>query len=172
LNQLTQPAPELNQLHRRLQWQLFNDNVMGGQSSSAFAWQADCLTFSGFVNTNGGGFASIRTEPDPGLAQNLNKITNPMISIVIQGDQQRYQLGVQTQNKQNYWVDVDSPAQWQTLNFPLAEFVAKRRGHPVVDAKPLEVTDITGFNLMISHGQHGPFELQICNLYLHEALDH
>jgi len=172
VNQLTRTTPELTQLHRQLQWQQFNDNVMGGQSSSAFAWQDRCLIFSGFVNTNGGGFASIRTESDPDLAQNFTGIIKPMISIEIQGDQQRYQLGVQTQAKLNYWVDVDSPAQWQTLSFPLTRFVAKRRGHPVKDAAPLEVTDITGFNLMISHGQHGPFELQIRNLSLQEALNH
>ena len=172
MNQLTQPTPEVKQLHRQLQWQLFNDDVMGGRSSSAFAWQGECLTFSGFVNTNGGGFASIRTEPDPELAQTFIDITNPEISIEFQGDRQRYQLGVQSRVKLNYWVDVDSPAQWQTLRIPLTEFVAKRRGHPVVDAKPLEVTDITGFNLMISHGQHGPFDLQVRNLYLHEALNH
>lgn len=172
MNSLTRPAPQLNQLHRQLQWQSLNDDVMGGQSSSAFAWQGGSLTFSGFVNTNGGGFASIRTEPEAGLAQNLTDFTSAMISIEIQGDSQRYQLGVQTQNKQNYWVDVDSPAQWQTLHFPITHFVAKRRGHPVEDAQPLELADITGFNLMISHGQHGPFELQMRNLSLLEAPDH
>ena len=86
MNQLTQPTPEVKQLHRQLQWQLFNDDVMGGRSSSAFAWQGECLTFSGFVNTNGGGFASIRTEPDPELAQNFIDITSPEISIELQGD--------------------------------------------------------------------------------------
>ncbi len=172
MNQLTQPKPELQQLHRQLQWQLFNDDVMGGRSYSAFAWQGETLTFSGFVNTNGGGFASIRTEPDPDLAQNFIEFTNPVISIEIQGDQQRYQLGVQTQDNQNYWVDVDSPAEWQTLHIPITRFVAKRRGHPVADAAPLVVADITGFNLMISHGQHGPFELQVRNLALQEALNH
>ena len=169
MNLLTAPTPELNHLHRKLQWQQFNDDVMGGQSDSAFSWQGEDLIFSGFVNTNGGGFASIRTKPDTGLAQACSGITNGMIAIDIQGDGQRYQLGVQTRANLNFWIDVDSPIQWQSFSFPLAQLVAKRRGRPVAEAAPLQAKDITGFNLMISHGQHGPFTLQLRNLSLQEA---
>ena len=169
MNLPTTATPELNHLHSQLQWQQFNDDVMGGQSTSTFSWQSANLTFSGFVNTNGGGFASIRTEPDPSLAKAFINLTNPTITIEIQGDGQRYQFGVQTQANLNYWVDVDSPTQWQTFSFPLAQLVAKRRGRIIADAAPLEALDITGFNLMISHGQHGSFTLQLRNLSLQEA---
>ena len=165
----TAATPELNHLRHKLQWQQFNDDVMGGQSTSTFSWQSANLTFSGFVNTNGGGFASIRTEPEPSLAQAFINLIKPTIAIEIQGDGQRYQLGVQTRANLNYWVDVDSPTQWQTFSFPLAQLVAKRRGRPVAGAAPLVALDITGFNLMISHGQHGSFTLQLRNLSLQEA---
>ncbi|XOV82703.1 MAG: CIA30 family protein [bacterium] len=161
-----QPA-QLDHLHQQLQWQVFNDSVMGGRSTSAFAWQAQVLTFSGFVNTNGGGFASMRTQPVSRLLRQSKLGSNPLVSIDVQGDTQRYQLGVQTPAELNYWVDFDSPDQWQTLHFPLNQLVAKRRGRRIDNAPMLQVCDITGFNLMISHGQHGPFSLQMRNLCVH-----
>lgn len=42
------------------QWQSVNDNVMGGRSAGRFVINNGYLTFSGSINTNGGGFASIR----------------------------------------------------------------------------------------------------------------
>ena len=142
---------------------------MGGQSSSSFTWQGDNLLFEGFVNTHGGGFASIRTLPTALLTQSLKDISRPAVTIVVKGDGQRYQLGVQTRAAMNYWVDLVSTPQWRAFSFPLTQFVAKRRGRRIAQAPALQAVDVTGFNLMISHGQHGPFTVQIRNLLINEA---
>ena len=45
-----------------MQWYSVNDGVMGGRSSGSFQVTDGKLRFSGVLNTNGGGFASIRTR--------------------------------------------------------------------------------------------------------------
>ena len=41
-------------------WIAVNDGVMGGKSEGGFVLQDDHLVFSGVLNTDGGGFSSIR----------------------------------------------------------------------------------------------------------------
>ena len=45
---------------RSLDWRVINDNVMGGRSLGNITHAGEFLSFSGSLNTNGGGFASIR----------------------------------------------------------------------------------------------------------------
>ena len=44
-----------------LAWRVVNDDVMGGRSVSDFELTESVLRFFGQTNTNGGGFASLRT---------------------------------------------------------------------------------------------------------------
>lgn len=45
-----------------LAWFVVNDNVMGGLSSGGPAFDASAMTFEGAINTNGGGFSSVRVQ--------------------------------------------------------------------------------------------------------------
>lgn len=158
----------LQGLQQQLQWQVFNDDVMGGQSQSHFSSVGETLAFGGFVNTDGGGFASIRTIPQTFINEpSIQSIVG--IGIEVKGDGQRYQFGLQTDVGLNYWVDFTSQADWQKLTFNLADFVAKRRGRVVTDAPALNPSDLTGFNVMISHQQHGEFALQIRDISIFTA---
>ncbi len=133
---------------------------MGGGSESHFLLAGTTLAFSGFVNTNGGGFASIRTIPQS-FAKQSSIASMIGVGIEVKGDTQRYQFGLQTVAGINYWVDFTSQADWQQLRFNLSDFIAKRRGRVVTNAPALHPPDLTGFNVMISHQQHGEFALQI-----------
>jgi hypothetical protein len=46
-------------------WRALNDGVMGGRSSGGPAFDDGILTFAGEINTNGGGFSSVRAAPMP-----------------------------------------------------------------------------------------------------------
>lgn len=53
--------------NQSLEWFRLDDGVMGGQSETRHQsvvkeGGSTCLLFSGTINTNGGGFASIRTR--------------------------------------------------------------------------------------------------------------
>ena len=61
-----------------LSWYRLDDGVMGGQSSTHtenLVNEDGNLSFSGIINTNGGGFASLRAAlPDNGLPENTDAI--------------------------------------------------------------------------------------------------
>jgi hypothetical protein len=50
----------IDSAHTSLGWQIVNDTIMGGRSESGFVTENGQLQFSGVLNTNGGGFASLR----------------------------------------------------------------------------------------------------------------
>ena len=52
----------IDSVHGNVRWQVVNDTVMGGRSESRFVYENGLLQFSGRLNTNGGGFASLRSN--------------------------------------------------------------------------------------------------------------
>jgi len=47
-------------------WRAVNDGVMGGLSSGGPDYEEDAMVFKGVINTNGGGFSSLRAGARPG----------------------------------------------------------------------------------------------------------
>ncbi len=45
-----------------VEWQVVNDTVMGGRSQSEYVIEDQQLRYSGYLNTNGGGFAPLRSN--------------------------------------------------------------------------------------------------------------
>lgn len=65
----------LSLLNQSLLWHRLDDGVMGGQSESRHVCGADgSLHFEGIINTNGGGFCSIRAPILGGLPASTEKI--------------------------------------------------------------------------------------------------
>jgi len=48
-------------------WRVINDGVMGGRSSGGPRFENGVMVFEGRINTNGGGFSSIRLDVEAGL---------------------------------------------------------------------------------------------------------
>lgn len=65
----------LNLLGQELKWHRLDDGVMGGRSETALqvCTTTGLLNFQGTINTNGGGFTSIRT-PIPTLSDDVKAI--------------------------------------------------------------------------------------------------
>ena len=51
-------------------WRVVNDGVMGGLSSGGMQVDNGAMTYTGLINTNGGGFSSIRRTISPGTLTN------------------------------------------------------------------------------------------------------
>ena len=75
--------------HRR--WQVVNDGVMGGLSEGQLYPREDRLVFAGTINTNGGGFSSIRRRVGDGLLEGATKLR-----VTMQGDARPYQLSLRS----------------------------------------------------------------------------
>jgi len=140
-----------------LRWVRVNDTVMGGRSSSAFVVKAGILHFTGYLNTNGGGFASVRSAPETlGMDQHQH------IRLRVRGDGRTYQLRLMTDNRgASYRASFPTVAgQWQEITLPIDRFQATWRGR-LLDRPPPAPTDIRSLGLMIADQQDGPFALEV-----------
>lgn len=140
-----------------LRWYRVNDNVMGGRSSGDFVLQEGRLLFFGVLNTNGGGFASIRTEP-----QQLPIGDQDVFRLRVQGDGRRYQfrLGSAASNAA-YLAEFKTEAdQWLEIELPLSAFEPSFRGRRL-DLPPIDPDAIVSVGFMIADKLDGPFALTV-----------
>jgi hypothetical protein len=138
-------------------FQVINDDVMGGRSSSRVLRTATGLLFEGDVSlANGGGFASFRAPLSlPADATALQ--------VALRGDERRYRLVLRTEEGSGaaqYQAPFVAPRVATTLRFVAGDFVARFRGR-LVEAPPLRLADVRVFGLLIGEGQAGPFRLEL-----------
>lgn len=143
-------------------WEVVNDDVMGGVSTSQFQIRTNGpAVFSGIVRLeNNGGFASVRSTP-----MELNLTNHTAIALRVRGDGHRYKLTVRTE------AGLDSPlyqctfstksGEWSEHRFTFRNFVPTFRGRVLTDAPPLNPTTVTSVGFLISDKQAGPFQLEI-----------
>jgi hypothetical protein len=152
-----------------LGWYVVNDNVMGGRSEGDFSPEQDGLFFSGYTNTNGGGFSSIRTRP---MQLDLSKYAG--VRVHVRGDGRRYTWRLTTAarwrgRQVSYWADFDTRnGEWHTVDIPFASFIPRFRGYRL-DGPALDSAQITGMGLMIYDNQDGPFAMRIARVHAYAA---
>jgi len=73
-----------------LSWFRLDDGVMGGKSETLHLAKDDTLHFEGQINTNGGGFASIRAKVPPGIFAGDTTVKG--IRIRYRGDGKTYKV--------------------------------------------------------------------------------
>ena len=165
--------PALNLLDRALKWHRLDDGVMGGRSetlhqveSTVDGGDKEILHFAGKINTEGGGFCSIRAPIKGGLPSDTNAIR---ISFI--GDGRTYKFLLSDGNKSAFGPSRRSPS-WQadiptnmkeeTRIIPLDSLTPSVIGGPVdTNAKidPSQVKEM-GFmlSLKLSNGDPNPVE--------------
>lgn len=150
-------------VNEQQRWYSVDDGVMGGVSQSGFSVTGGEGRFHGEVSLeNGGGFASIRREPD-GFEATLADAQG--ITLAVRGDGRIYQLRLKStalSDASAYRVKF-TPGQdgWETLHFPWSAFEAVRRGTVLSDAPGITPSDIHQIGFLIADRTAGPFCLQI-----------
>ena len=146
-------------------WNIINDSVMGGVSSSSVRYDNQVATFSGELSLdNNGGFASTRarlTAKVPAKATHVN--------IRVKGDGRQYQLRLRTSNDWDaaaYSRTFNTePGKWLSYQFSAEEFSALFRGQ-IIDAPKLNLTDIKQVGFLLADKQPGPFSLSFKSILL------
>ena len=146
-------------------WQIVNDDVMAGVSTSRFQMLTNGgAVFSGVVSLeNNGGFASVRSQP---LRADLTGCDSFWLRT--RGDGRRYKFSVRTE------AGFDTPlyqlafttkrGEWEEHRLAFKDFVATFRGRILTDVPPLNPAKIDAVGFLISDKQAGPFRLAIASL--------
>lgn len=147
-------------------WRTVNDNVMGGRSSGGSRFADGALFFSGSINTNGGGFSSIRAPLTRGQLAGKNTL-----SLRVKPDGRAYKVTLRTNLRYrgiavSFQGDIEAPAagEWTDSVVTFADLQPTVFGRPVSGAS-FEAADVESIGIIISDGVDGPFELSIASIH-------
>ena len=144
------------------EWQTVNDGVMGGVSEGKLKVTAEkTLEFFGTLSLeNNGGFASVRTK-----AKKLNLEKGDTLVAKVRGDAREYSLNLYV-NKPlvafSYRATVPTKkGEWIEVKVPLDKFEATSFGRPVLDAGPVNPTEVNALGFLLGDKKAGPFKLEV-----------
>jgi hypothetical protein len=144
------------------EWRALNDGVMGGRSSGAPSFEGGHMIFKGTINTNGGGFSSVRRSIDVGAMADMAGM-----NMRVRSDGRLYKLSLRTDASFNGRsiafqapIKAAKPGEWETVFVSFDDIKSSIFGRPVNGAtfKPAAV-NIVG--IILADGQDGPFQLEV-----------
>lgn len=153
-------------------WAVVNDDVMGGRSLGGLAFTGGTLIFEGDINTNGGGFSSLRLSLEPEVLVGYDHIR-----FLARSDGRQYMVtfddNLSSRDRRvshRAPIGFDRGGEWQTVSVAFAELFPAIFGRPVDDL-PFRPDLATRLGLMISDGLDGPFRLEVDRIELCQGPD-
>jgi len=143
-------------------WRVMNDDVMGGRSEGDAAFNDGRMTFFGDINTDGGGFSSIRRPLEPGALAGAAGVR-----LRVKADGRPYRVTVRDgsrirRGEVQFRVPIDAPAAegWQDVAVAFADLEPMFHGD-VVDAEPFNPAAAAEIGLILNDTVDGPFRLEV-----------
>ena len=139
------------------EWEIVNDNVMGGVSIGDFKIQNNRLIFFGKLSSKfNGGFASIRTR------ERIQLNSYEKINLKVIGDGNTYQIRIKDNlsNYYSYAKDFKTNGSEQEIKLNLSEFKPVFRGTPL-SIENFDKKLISELTFMIVSKKEPDFKLQI-----------
>lgn len=148
-------------------WFIVNDGVMGGRSVGSAELTADgALLFQGEINTNGGGFSSIRTTIDLGALTG----TTVLRIRARNSDERSYEVivddlqpGRDARISHFGAIPLEGSGEWETVDVSLDALDPRLFGRPVT-IPAVEPALVTGVGIILSDGIDGPFQLEVSTI--------
>ena len=143
-------------------WRTVNDDVMGGRSLGGGVVERGQLLFTGVINTNGGGFSSVRRQMELGALEGARAIL-----LSVKSDGRAYGLIAQTDARfGGRYVSYQAPipasevGEWSTVRIPFSDFAPTVFGRsvPASEFSPAEVTEL---GVIIADNVDGNFALTV-----------
>ena len=152
----------LNSAEAVKQWRSVNDGVMGGRSSGGPKFHDNHMVFDGIINTNGGGFSSIRRVVPPAA---LSKFS--ALKLRIKSDGRKYKLTMRTDARFG-WQQVSFQAplpqttagDWDDVIVPFGNVKTSVHGQAIVGVK-FDVSKVQSLGIILADGRDGPFRLGV-----------
>jgi NADH dehydrogenase [ubiquinone] 1 alpha subcomplex assembly factor 1 len=143
-------------------WLVVNDDVMGGRSLGGLSFDGGILTFEGVIDTDGGGFSSLRLPLEPQALSPYDRI-----ELRARPDERSYMVTFDDdlasgdrQVSHRAPIEFPAPGEWQIVSVSFDKLSAAIFGRPIDDL-PFRKDLASRMGLMISDGVDGPFSLEI-----------
>jgi NADH dehydrogenase [ubiquinone] 1 alpha subcomplex assembly factor 1 len=155
---------DFSQPNAAARWQIVNDGVMGGKSTSRAEVLADSqMRFAGRLSLeNNGGFASVRSKPDAAEPTSLGLREGDVIVMLVRGDGRKYTFNLYLPDGRtafSHQLEFQTQAnQWTEIQLPIDRFVAHSFGRPVRGAT-LDPARVHAIGILLGDKQAGTFEI-------------
>ncbi len=150
-------------------WQIVNDGVMGGRSSSqaSLAKTEDgvaAMKFSGRLSlANNGGFASVRSRP----SGSLGLTAGDEIVLRVLGDGRTYTFNLYTPDRRtafSYQLDFETiEGKWVEVRLPVDRFVAHSFGRAIPSMR-LSPSQVSSVGILLGDKNPGAFRLWVYSI--------
>ena len=147
-----------------LNWNIVNDTVMGGRSSSRWISNTPLTSsFEGFLSLqNNGGFASIRQD-----LKNIDLTNTQGIYLKVKGDGRKYKFRIRSQAsaRANYSYEFQTvKGKDQTFYLPYKDFKAAWRGRSLRNLPILAGKDVREIGFFLGDKVQGEFKLEVSEI--------
>lgn len=143
-------------------WSVVNDNVMGGRSLGDRTFVGTTMVFSGSVNTDGGGFSSLRFDLRMGLLGDADRLV-----FRVRSDGRRYlatfEDSLEGRDRRVAFrapIVSEQPNEWETITVMFADLDAEVFGQ-LIPAAPFRNDLASRIGIRLSDGIDGDFILEI-----------
>lgn len=145
-------------------WEIENDVVMGGKSSSDLSRSEDGnAVFTGDVSLkNDGGFASMQYHFAP---QDIRGYTKACIRLKGDGKEYQFRTKARLNEKASYEYPFPTSGAWQTIEVPLDQMEPTYRGNKL-DLPNFNADQIQEIRFLIGNGKAEKFRLEIDTIEL------
>ncbi|MEM6392483.1 MAG: CIA30 family protein [Planctomycetota bacterium] len=169
-------------------WYPLLDNVMGGRSLGTLDIADGVLAFTGSINTNGGGFASLRLPLSPGTLAETTHISLRLrvpdtpelrdrgpFRLILIDDLHTLPHSDSDHRSRRITHRVDLPldpalaGDWQTVTVALTRMQPSWRGRSMPNEAPLNPDRTVELGLILNDATDGPFHLDVDWIDLHPA---
>lgn len=168
---------------RNSRWSVVNDNVMGGRSEGEMDFDASgegVMVLTGDINTNGGGFTSVRMSVEPEIFEDstdasvftelramrlrvrADKVSLAKPFALRLEDSVPRRLGINFRAELPLDTDAESGG-WQTVTVSIDQLQPTHHGRPL-DAKqwaPLDTSRLNRVGIMLNNVPDGPYRLEV-----------
>ena len=153
---------DFNVANENEQWFVVNDNVMGGRSDGGISFTDDTMVFAGNINTDGGGFSSIRLPLDATALENSARFV-----MRAKSDGRDYKLtsadaleGRDRRENHQAPLSFVQAGVWEEVVVPFDSLEPVLFGRRI-EAAPFRPDLVTRIGVMMSDGIDGAFSLEI-----------
>ena len=155
-------------------WRTVLDGVMGGRSTGSFEVEDGRMVFAGVLNTNGGGFSSVRR---PGKDLQLGQDGEVGVRLRLRADGRKYTLRLrQPTDRRRFAASYRTQFEtkkgdgWQDIYVPYSALRPTWRGRNL-DLPPVDPTKVDELGLSIDDKIDGPFRIEIQQFATYGAFD-